>query len=545
MAVFDLEGQRLVLRIVYDGAAQAGKTTNVRGLGAHFTTRRRSELFEAGEIAGRTLFFDWLRIDAGLAGGFPLRCHVVSVPGQPVLGARRRHLLAEADVVVLVCDSASSALAESREALAVLREVMDARGAPAPLVVQANKQDAPDALPPPALLDALGLAPDVAVAGACAREGIGVIETLVLAIRSGVDRVQRAQAEPIELGAPERPEDVLARLRGLDVSPEALLQLLADVEPTLDADGDEPHLEASAEAAAEREDAGEPASLPARPTHDVPVGLVWPHTGRETLRQVAAERMVLRKELVGRHGAADGSGKSDVIVCRAGAFCLKTSARRRHVDLERARADLLELARAKLRLGDWLLPGTVLAVQEDAGWHVWTVAPWVTTLRRAMGEPDSRADELRLADALARFAEAAIDAFALARRHEVVLDVHPANFAYVDGRVRYIDDDVGVGRDLPAIGHALLRRADEYARFPEALRRFADAAASHAVRRLDRDEQAGLHAAVGDALVRSELAEEVRARLLDALAPPLTRAAPTRSAGRGATTVGARVDDIG
>ena len=41
MAVFDLEEQKIVVRIVYDGAENAGKTTNLQKLCELFTTRRR------------------------------------------------------------------------------------------------------------------------------------------------------------------------------------------------------------------------------------------------------------------------------------------------------------------------------------------------------------------------------------------------------------------------------------------------------------------------------------------------------------------------
>lgn len=558
MAVFDVESQKLVVRVVYDGAAFAGKTTNIRALCGHFTARRRSELFGAEELDGRTLFFDWVQIEAGIAGGFPLRCQLISVPGQAVLSARRRHLISEADVVVFVADSAPASLEDSRAALATLLDIAPRTEDAVPILVQANKQDAPDSLGLPQLLEALGLPEDTPVVAARADAGVGVVETLVVAIRQAVDRVVGSAHDRIEVRSPDAPERLLEQLRAYEVDEEALLQLLSFDEPNAVpiAPPPEPDATIADAPAAATARPPEPAAvvsgpvdelalaatlepirpseplapravteLPPLPTADVATGLIWPAFGREVLRAIDTSELVVRDDLVARHGAADGSGKSDVIICQAGRYCLKTSLRRRHREAEHARADLIQLARAKMRLGEFLLPGTVLAVESepDAHW-LWTVTPWVTTLRAAMSGAIATGDEEELARALERFAAAAIESVWLAARQQVVLDVHPSNYAEVGGRLRYIDDDVGVGRALPAIGHALLRRAEEYARFPAALRRFGEAIVERAGRQLDAVERAGLVEIVRDVIVRAPAAETLRARITSALSVDLADA---------------------
>lgn len=534
MAVFDVDTQKLVVRMVYDGPAHAGKTTNVRALCDHFTARRRGELFGADELDGRTLYFDWVQIETGLAGGFPLSVQVVSVPGQTVLAARRRFLVGCADVVVLVCDSARSKLDESRAAVAVLREVVADQTGPVPIVLQANKQDVPDALSPAELLAELDLPASTQSVGARADAGVGVIETFVHAIRSAADRVQRTVDAQIVVRAPERPEEVLEQVRAYEVSDEALLQILSFDDAAVERPPPTPP------PPVEREDAtpiatsataisphlketipprsSPPPDVPALPAFDVATGFIWPPLGRELLREIDPERVVVRDDLVGRHGAADGSGKSDAIVLQAGPFCLKTSTRRCHPDSEQARASLLQLARSKMRLGDWLLPKTVLAVQSDPrGFWLWTVTPWVTTLGAKMNAAAGSGDERALGLELERFARAAVDALVLAARSHVVLDVHPSNFASIDDRLYYLDDDVGNGAAIPTIGHAILRRAEEWARFPDAVRRFGDAVVGAALRQLDERERGELRVAIAETISRAPLAEALRGKITAAL----------------------------
>jgi hypothetical protein len=89
MAVLDRQNGCVVIRVVYDGAPMAGKTTSVaalgRGLGA--------AVFSPAELEGRTLFFDWLDYTGGLFEGHRIRCQIVSVPGQATLAPRGGRLL--------------------------------------------------------------------------------------------------------------------------------------------------------------------------------------------------------------------------------------------------------------------------------------------------------------------------------------------------------------------------------------------------------------------------------------------------------------------
>src|SRR5262249_54225883 len=184
------------------------------------------------ERDGRTLWFDWLQIDAGLVAGYGLRCQIVTVPGQVVLRRRRSALLRAADVVVLVCDSTPAGLPLLRPAFGRIRQfVAEHTGGDVPIVIQANKQDLPDALPPEQLGASLGADATIPVVAARANAGIGVKETLVLAIRAAANRVQQLVLERgIEAmtGEPDAADVVLAELRRLDDSQGQTIDELRD-----------------------------------------------------------------------------------------------------------------------------------------------------------------------------------------------------------------------------------------------------------------------------------------------------------------------------
>lgn len=180
MAYFDTESREVVLRIVYDGLGTAGKTTNLRALYAAFSERASSELVISSQSStGRTLYFDWLELSAGHFDDSPLRVQLLSVPGQFVYATRRFSLLQQLDGAVLVCESTPRGADQARIAATFLRKALNSSGnADAPLVVQANKQDLPEALPVEELLTRLGIEPQAAVA-ASALNGDGVRATLL------------------------------------------------------------------------------------------------------------------------------------------------------------------------------------------------------------------------------------------------------------------------------------------------------------------------------------------------------------------------------
>lgn len=190
MACFDHELREIVLRIVYDGAATAGKTANLRSLHESFSARARGDFHVPEETAtGRTLYFDWLELHAGYVEDWPLRCQLLTVPGQLTLAERRFRLLRGIDAAVLVCDSSPAGVRAGRVAWVFLEKVLAATGnAETPILVQANKQDLPGALSPAEIEERLGVGRRVLPASALS--GDGVRETFLAALAAARERLR-------------------------------------------------------------------------------------------------------------------------------------------------------------------------------------------------------------------------------------------------------------------------------------------------------------------------------------------------------------------
>jgi signal recognition particle receptor subunit beta len=195
MAIFDPILRSLIARVVYDGPAFSGKTTNVKRICDAFPVQQRSEVYTPGSLKGRTMFFDWLEVTLGKLGAIPFRCQILSVPGQRARSYRRRPLIHSADAIVFVGDSRLDQIDETRRCFALMRRYLRERSEPVPFVVQANKQDAEGALPPDELARVLRLAPSVAAFPAVASRGEGVRETFNAALRAAVSHTKQRIAE--------------------------------------------------------------------------------------------------------------------------------------------------------------------------------------------------------------------------------------------------------------------------------------------------------------------------------------------------------------
>ena len=207
----------LVLRVVYDGAPHAGKTTNLRALHGSLLALRDGSLTSPGSGRRRTEFFDWRDFHGGYLEGRALRCQVLSVPGQPDLRHRRLYLLAGADVVVCVLDSHPDRLADNRATLSSLRRLTEDSGIP--VVLQLNKLDLAGALDAETIRAELGIDEEAAVFDAQAIHDQGVSATFLHAMRLAMARA-REMLERGEIEAEEHP-----------ASPEELYRAVLRVEP--------------------------------------------------------------------------------------------------------------------------------------------------------------------------------------------------------------------------------------------------------------------------------------------------------------------------
>lgn len=176
MAWIDQKTGDVVVRLAFDGASSAGKTTNLQRLHTQLLSARHGELVSPETTGRETAFFDWREFDGGYVDGRRLRVQIISLPGQPSRLHRRRHLLGLADGVVFVVD-ADPARHDVNVAMArELRAVQSWRDFA--LVVQQNKVDV-GRLEPVAVLDALALPKDTPVIDATAADDVGVIRTFL------------------------------------------------------------------------------------------------------------------------------------------------------------------------------------------------------------------------------------------------------------------------------------------------------------------------------------------------------------------------------
>jgi len=343
MATLDPRSDAVVIRIVYDGAPGAGKTTSVRALGRGLG----SEVVTPAEVGGHTLYFDWLDYTGGLFEGRRIRCQIISVPGQTMLAPRRRRLLESADAVVFVGDSTPAGFAVDRGYLGGVRSVQDTlAGPPVGIVFQANKRDCPGAIPIESVrstLDELSLR--VAVIESVATDGSGIREAFVFAVRLALDRVRElmrtgeltttppavnsAQDLLEELKRSEAGSMDYATLSGLghtrlaevqqdSILMNSLVEALQTTQKTLPAASDPP----------------------ATPDGGVASGLIWPPVdGRLVLHELSQSPIALmRSEWGDWWGIASGKWR------------LYSQAEAVFPEMERGRSELVQAARTQASL---------------------------------------------------------------------------------------------------------------------------------------------------------------------------------------------------
>ncbi|QGJ70952.1 Hypothetical protein PBC10988_26550 [Planctomycetales bacterium 10988] len=193
MPLFDARAKEILVRIVYDGPPDAGKTTNLQFLHQVVPRTIRTELETPGPQADQTLYFDCFDIRGIRCLGYRIRCQLLSVPGQSYLINRRRYLLSLADAVVFVADSSRSELELNRQLFHDLEQSLDAEyGDPTSVQVllQANKQDLEDRFSVEEILNLLNLSPTFPHTIAQANIGQGVKKTFMVALQLALGRLK-------------------------------------------------------------------------------------------------------------------------------------------------------------------------------------------------------------------------------------------------------------------------------------------------------------------------------------------------------------------
>jgi len=188
-----------------------------------------------------------------------------------------------------------------------------------------------------------------------------------------------------------------------------------------------------------------------------------------------------RTDLVAVQGARSGSGRSDGEFWEAPGWFLKTRATRHFADPTAALAALDDLDQLRRPLGPLVPARSTLLVWEhgDGRWRIWTLAPFLDTLRTRLDRAAAAGDWDQFGRALTAFATGLGETVEASVVHGRGLDANPANFAIQGARLRYLDDDVTLTHDALGVEDAFVTRFREYPDAPAALweayeRRFGD-----------------------------------------------------------------------
>src|SRR5216110_2828988 len=149
MAIINQASKELQVKIVYYGPATGGKTPTLVQVHEHVQTQEghKGKLVSLATSSDRTLFFDFLPIEAMAIRGFKTKFQLYTVPGQVIYNTTRQLVLRGVDGLVFVADSQYDKMEENAKAFANLEENLKSLNlnlADIPYVLQFNKRDLPN-----------------------------------------------------------------------------------------------------------------------------------------------------------------------------------------------------------------------------------------------------------------------------------------------------------------------------------------------------------------------------------------------------------------
>jgi len=152
MAIINQATKELQVKVVYYGPALGGKTTNLVQVHDHVQTAQgnKGKLVSLATSSDRTLFFDFLPIEALAIKGFKTKFQLYTVPGQVIYTTTRQLVLRGVDGIVFVADSQYEKMEENVKSFINLEEnlrTLNLNLADIPYVIQYNKRDLPNAAP--------------------------------------------------------------------------------------------------------------------------------------------------------------------------------------------------------------------------------------------------------------------------------------------------------------------------------------------------------------------------------------------------------------
>src|SRR3954469_350420 len=143
--------KQLQIKIVYYGPALCGKTTNLEKVHANVQgAKEKGKLVSLATQSDRTLFFDFLPVEAMAIKGFKTKFQLYTVPGQVIYNTTRQLVLRGVDGIIFVADSQYDKMQENVESFTNLEENLKGAKlnlAEIPYVLQYNKRDLPNVAP--------------------------------------------------------------------------------------------------------------------------------------------------------------------------------------------------------------------------------------------------------------------------------------------------------------------------------------------------------------------------------------------------------------
>ena len=189
MAIINQASKELQVKIVYYGPAVCGKTTNLVQVHDHVqaVAGNKGKLVSLATSSDRTLFFDFLPIEAMAIKGFKTKFQLYTVPGQVIYNTTRQLVLRGVDGIVFVADSQYDKMEENVKSFENLEQnlrSLNLKLDDIPFVLQYNKRDMPTAAPIE-FMDYLlnNREEQVPAFPACAHKCEGVFETLNMITR--------------------------------------------------------------------------------------------------------------------------------------------------------------------------------------------------------------------------------------------------------------------------------------------------------------------------------------------------------------------------
>src|SRR5215212_8733898 len=143
--------KQLQIKIVYYGPALCGKTTNLEKVHANVQgAQEKGKLVSLATQSDRTLFFDFLPVEAMAIKGYKTKFQLYTVPGQVIYNTTRQLVLRGVDGIIFVADSQLEKMEENVESFKNLEENLKGAKldiADLPYVLQYNKRDLPNVAP--------------------------------------------------------------------------------------------------------------------------------------------------------------------------------------------------------------------------------------------------------------------------------------------------------------------------------------------------------------------------------------------------------------